>query len=938
MVDPVDGPGPVEPGRRALRPRPRPRPAPGGVRADAPVPAGAPSVPVVPAPPLREPLADAGMDAVARAELRRARQAVFGAEPPTPRLAFADRVARAVVEREAFVPAPNRPAGALPAPHEVVAAPRRDATAPGVPAGPESVPLPSAPALVCDAADRIVRVNGALLDLAGRTADGTLKAAGEGRAGLFGMRLPQLVVGPDTDARLVRPDGRLVRVRVLRWDVPGGQLRAVVLVELGVSAEDERATERRRVEELERLAHAGTWTYELATGTLRRSAALEELYRAVGMDVGADPGADGARGRAALESDQVARLCAALRAGGDRHAVADLELAGGHRLECRAEVEPGPDGAPARLVGVVRDVAAERLAAQRVARSGQRFEDLVAVLPGGVLLVDPGGRVLDANPAMAALLGTPVERLRGLAVSSLAADRGERPAGAFPEWLRLVRPGARHGYAVESVPLRRRDGGTAWADLRVSVTATEDGGWFWMVVCTDLAERHAAAEELRRVAHHDVVTGLPTREGVVDVLGELLAGPRRDAVAVVCAGVDDFARVNASAGHAAGDAVLATLAQRLCDELPEGCTPARLAGDQFAVVCADHRAVGEPAALARTVAEVLSGGMMIDGRPVRLTATAGVAAAGAVGRAVTASDLLRHAAVAMHDAKRRRSGIGVATAELVATAGAALQLEADLRGAFARSGNPDGPATAGLVLHFQPVVGPDGVVRSAEALVRWEHPERGMISPGEFLPIVERCGLMRELDLWVLRAACREAARWPAHDGHVPAVAVNLAGLLPADPGFVAAVTGAARAAGLAPERLVLELVESSLVAMPASARAAMAELAHRGMRFAVDDFGTGWSGLSRLRDLSAQVVKLDRSFVSGVASDPTDAAVARAVVDLARALGCTVVAEGVETAEQYRALRALGIESFQGWLFARAMPSAGLRALLVGDRLDVPR
>lgn len=865
----------------------------------------------------------AGLDAVARAELRRSRQAVFGPDAPGPEMAqFADRIARAVGGREPFVPAPNGPLGSaalravqrppLPAPHKVVApAPRHDRA--------DNVPLPNAPALVCDSADRIVRVNPALLRLAGRAA--------EGAAGLFGMRLPQLVVGPEADARLVRPDGGLVRVRVVRWDMPGRELRAVVLVELGVSADDERAAERRRIEELERLAQAGTWTYDLSTGELRRSAALEELYRAVGL------APEALAERAAIESDQVARLCAALRAGApQRDHTVDLALAGGHRLACRAEVEYGPDGSPARVVGVVRDVGAQRAAEARAKRSGQRFDDLVAVLPGGVAIVDPGGRIVEANESLATLLGAPVEQLRGRPVAALAVDpAGERPAGAFPEWLRLIRPGARYGYGVESVPLRRADGGTAWADLTISVTSTDDGGWFWMVVCTDLAERHRAAAELRRAAQVDSLTGLPTREGVLELLEDLTIGPGRATVAVVCAGVDDFRRVNSSLGHATGDAVLAALARRLREELPEGCTAARLSGDEFVVICPDHRGVGEPRDVARVVADVLSGGMIVDGRPVRLTASAGVAG-WVVGRRSTAADLLRFAEVAMHDAKRTGERVAVATETMVASASAALELETDLRAALT---NPT--ATEGLVLHFQPVVGPDGVVASAEALVRWCHPERGMIPPGDFLPVAQRCGLLRDLDLWVLRAATCEAARWPAHDGRVPSVAVNLAGLLPDAPDFVAVVTEIVEASGLSWDRLVLELVESSLVEPSPRARAAMAELTGRGVRFAVDDFGTGWSGLARLRELSAQIVKLDRAFVTGVAADPVDGAVARAVVELARAMGCAVVAEGVETPEQYAALRALGIEAFQGWLFARAMPAAGMRALLVGDRLAIP-
>jgi len=860
----------------------------------------------------------AGMDAVVRAELRRSRQAVFGpGAQMSPQMAvFADRVALAVGGRESVVPGPDNRVR-LPAPHEVVAAPRREQPGPPpVLGGPESVPLPDAPALVCDGSDRIVRVNPALLRLAGRESEGGI--------GLFGMPLPQLVVGPDADARLVRPDDALVRVRVRRWDVPGRELRAVVLVALGPAAApafEDRGEGRRWVGELEPMARVGIWTFELATSTLRRSLVLEELYGSLGVEPSTE--------RAALETDQVARLCAALRVGDDRpdHHL-ELELPGGHRLGCHAEVECATDGTPIRLVGVVRDIGAQRAVERRLQRSGQRFADLVAVLPVGVVMVDPGGRIVDANPALCALLDVQAEQLRGRPAAAIAVDRsGERPVGALPEWLRLVRPGSRHGYPVESVPLRRADGTRAWCDLHVSVTTADDGGWFWLIVCSDLAERHRAAEQLHRAARTDALTGLPTRDDVLDLLDDLLTGPTRRVVAVVCVGVDDFRRINHSLGHDAGDEALAALAGRLRDELPAGCTPARLSGDQFVVVCADHRVAGSPADLAWAIADLLGGGALVRGRPVRLSVSVGVAA-GVVGRQITGADVLRFAEVAMHEAKHRRAGVVLATDELVRAAGDALDLESDLHTALAGDG---------LALHYQPVLGPDGVVHSAEALVRWPHPQRGMLGPADSLPIAQRCGLLRELDLWVLRTATREAARWPAHDGRVAAVAVNLAGLLPADPGFLAAVTDAVSAGGLGFDRLVLELVESSLVELPPHALEAMAELVERGVRFAVDDFGTGWSGLARLRSLPAQVIKLDRAFVTGVAADPLDRAVARTVLDLARVMGCEVVAEGVETTAQYRVLRELGVELMQGWLFARALPAADLRALLVGDRLPLP-
>jgi EAL domain-containing protein (putative c-di-GMP-specific phosphodiesterase class I) len=212
-----------------------------------------------------------------------------------------------------------------------------------------------------------------------------------------------------------------------------------------------------------------------------------------------------------------------------------------------------------------------------------------------------------------------------------------------------------------------------------------------------------------------------------------------------------------------------------------------------------------------------------------------------------------------------------------------------------------------------------------------------LIPPGEFLPVAQRSGLLRELDRWVLRTAAAEAAGWPASEGRTPAVAVNLAGLLPGDADFAAEVRDAVEGGGLPWDRLVLELVETSLVALPPHALAAMAGLAEQGVRFAVDDFGTGYSSLARLKELPAQTVKVDRAFVTGIADDPVDFAVARAVVDMAHAMGRNTVAEGVETAEQFHVLRGIGVDAYQGWLFSRPLAPEKVRTLLVTGRLETP-
>lgn len=820
-------------------------------------------------------------DAVLRADLHRERHAALGTEVHPEAALFASTLARAVSE-----------------------APERDRTA--------AVPLPAEPALVHDRDGRVVRANEALAALAGAT---------DPRA-LGGARMRRLLVGPAEDTQLVRADGSRVPVHAVRWPLPGVDLTAVVILERD-AAPQAPVVDPAWAVELERLARIGTWSFDLATSTLERSGTLEELYSAVGVDPDGD-------GSGPVEGEQVAALCEELRAGNpaaDHHV--ELQLPGDGMLSCRAQVERGPDGTPQRLIGVVHDVSAERIARFRVERTARRFADLMALVPGGVALLDPAGRVVDANAGMCALLDVPLERLRGTPATALSADDASADGAALPDWLRPVAVGARHGYGVDSAPLRRADGTTVWCELAVSATVADDGGFLWLVACTDVSDRRRAAELLRSAGMVDELTRLPNRAAGLELVDRLLAGAGRDRVAVVCGDLDDFARVNSSLGHDAGDDLLVSLAGRLQRELPFGCTAARLGADEFVVICADHAEVGGPDQLARTVADLLRTTITVCGRPVQMTASVGLATPVPTGE-VRAADLLRFAEAAMHDAKRRqaRGGIGIATDGVVSSATKALELEAELRAAIAADG---------LVLDYQPVVAPDGTVVSAEALVRWPHPERGLIPPSDFLPVAQRSGLLRELDLWVLRAATLEAAQWPEHRGRRCAVAVNLAGLLPGDAGFLAAVSEAVSDAGLEWDRLVLELVETSLVALPPHALAAMAELTERGVRFAVDDFGTGYSSLARLKELPAQTVKVDRAFVTGVADDPADFAVARAVVDMARAMGRTTVAEGVETAEQFHVLRGIGVDAYQGWLFSRPVRSAAVRDILARGRLATP-
>jgi diguanylate cyclase (GGDEF)-like protein/PAS domain S-box-containing protein len=566
-----------------------------------------------------------------------------------------------------------------------------------------------------------------------------------------------------------------------------------------------------------------------------------------------------------------------------------------------------------RLVGTVQDVTEQRAAEARMMRSGQRFADLVAITPVGVGIFDDNDRLLDANEALCKLLGYDLETLRGMSSQALTHpdERAERLCA--PQTHRAFGP---ESYTVPQRILRRSDGAPVYCELHVSASVQDDGQRFLLVIFTDITERRRTAEALTYRATHDELTGLPNRAAINDTLTELLMSNEAD-IAVLFCDIDNFKRVNDALGHDAGDELLVALARWLQDGLPEDCIAGRLSGDVFVVICADIAAQGGIGSLVATVSGLLRTAIPLRGQLIRVSAAIGVAVPDA--STGGAQDLLRFADAALFEAKRSGTGhFAMANAALIASADRQVELECQLREALLGDE---------LQLHYQPVVNHDGAILSAEALIRWPHPERGMLSPDVFLPVAEQGGLMRDLDRWVLRTALREACEWVAWDGRPVAVAVNLAD--PGDGDFVATVATAVAASGLPWGRLVLELVETTLIGLPSATRQAMDELVERGVRFAVDDFGTGYSSLARLKELPAQIVKLDRRFVCGVGVDPSDFAVARAVVDMARAMDRVCVAEGVENSAQFRVLRGLGVDAYQGWLFSRALPGPEFRALL---------
>jgi len=439
------------------------------------------------------------------------------------------------------------------------------------------------------------------------------------------------------------------------------------------------------------------------------------------------------------------------------------------------------------------------------------------------------------------------------------------------------------------------------------------------VLASALDRAHAEAE-VRRRSLHDPLTGLANRAFLDAHIPQALAAAARSGedVALLLLDLDRFKVVNDTLGHGAGDELLRVVAQRLHDGVRGGDVVARFGGDEFVVVCDRAESVLGVAGLAERLIAELSRPIVVDGRELFVSASVGIVVADA--RHADADSLLRDADVAMYRAKESGGGrYEIFDAELRARVLRRLTVEQELRRAVA-----DGQ----LELHLQPIVGlATGDLRGFEALVRWRHPERGLVPPGEFIPVAEETDLIVPVGHWVLQEACRRLAELQALTSEPIGMSVNLSPrqLTPDLPREVERVL---HASGVSAQDLTLEITETLLVE-DGGAVLVLEQLRALGASIALDDFGTGWSSLAALRRYPVDVLKLDRSLIASIHCDESAAAVARAVVAMARALGHVVVAEGIERPEQTAVLRALGCELGQGFLFSRPVPAEEAHALL---------
>ncbi|MCX8018424.1 MAG: EAL domain-containing protein, partial [Rhodocyclaceae bacterium] len=423
----------------------------------------------------------------------------------------------------------------------------------------------------------------------------------------------------------------------------------------------------------------------------------------------------------------------------------------------------------------------------------------------------------------------------------------------------------------------------------------------------DITERRRYQEQLERQANHDLLTGLPNRNLLADRLEQAIMRAERLGyfLAVVFIDLDGFKFINDTLGHAAGDMLLVEIAHRLRACLRGSDTVARQGGDEFVLVLNDHYRVNSVISLLERVLFEIARPVSLSGREFHVGASLGVAVFPQDGE--DAETLLKHADVAMYAAKNRgRNNFQFFTRDLNRVAEERLNLETAMRA---------GLEAGEFIAHFQPKVDPKRRIVGVEALARWASADFGMVSPARFIPIAEETGLILPLTEAILRHAFTAASGWRELHGHLPRIAVNLSPKLFLDEGLVNRVAGWLREANLPAERVELEITENVFLGDGERAVRLLHEFKELGVALAIDDFGTGYSSLSYLRRFPLDIIKIDRSLVTGLEHEEEVAMIARAVISLGQSLRKTVVAEGVENSAQFDFLRYQGCHEFQGWL-----------------------
>ena len=546
---------------------------------------------------------------------------------------------------------------------------------------------------------------------------------------------------------------------------------------------------------------------------------------------------------------------------------------------------------------VIRDISLRKSTERTLAMAAQVFENC----RDAILILDSSYRVTAVNQAFSDITGYAPLEVVGHEVPSLRAGMHEQ---AF--YQQIWDYVDVHGHWEGEIVSARRCGEVfpVWAAL----TAIHDGDnriTSYMAILSDITDRKQVEEQTRHLAEHDFLTDLPNRVLFLDRLQQALATARRQhtRVALMFVDLDRFKAVNDTYGHQAGDIVLKEVAARLVRCVRGVDTVSRQGGDEFVVILADIGGADQAAHVAGSVMQAVSQTITLGQHRIALSASIGISICPSDGDDV--DTLLKHADVAMYHVKQNgRNAFRFFSPEMNAHVVERVQMENTLRQALEKGE---------FLLEYQPEIDiASGRTIGVEALIRWRHPQRGILRPDQFIPVAEACGLMLAIGEWVLREACAQARAW-RDQGYPVVVAVNLSNVQFIHDKLLACVDGALASAGLEAQFLDLEITEAMIQSGDAATIATVNALRQRGVQLTVDDFGTGYSSLSILRRYALSKLKIDRSFIDDITRDPADAAIIPAIIAVARSLKLRVIAEGVETAEQLRFLQQHGCDEYQG-------------------------
>jgi len=579
-----------------------------------------------------------------------------------------------------------------------------------------------------------------------------------------------------------------------------------------------------------------------------------------------------------------------------------------------------PDGEIQGVEGTVRDLRAQKLSESKVNTLSRVLEQTADL----VVVTDVQHRIEYVNPAFEKVTGYSYAEVIGKKPSLLSSGRHQ------PEFFLHLKETISRGESYSNIIInRRKDGSLFYEEITITPIKDEQGTiTHYVATGKDITERMRDQERLQHMAHHDALTDLPNRNLFLDRLQQALNRARwhQRLVAVMFLDLDRFKNINDTLGHNTGDQLLLQISKRLKSSVRDGDTIARFGGDEFALLLDDIQSDNDVSSLARKLLDTLEDPFRIGQHEFYVTASIGISLFPADGE--DAETLLRNADVAMYRAKDLgKNNYQFYSDDMSARVFERLTLENHLRRALDKNE---------FVLHYQPQVDArSNRLTGVEALLRWQHPDMGLVPPANFIPLLEETGMIEEVGQWVLETACRQSRQWHDAGWAYLHMSVNLSSRQFNNSGFIDTLHDIIQQTGINPEFLELELTESMLMRNASMTINALKSLNELGVRFAIDDFGTGYSSLSYLRRFPIDTIKIDRSFIHDVMENSDDAAITSAIIVMARSLALNVIAEGVETGTQLKFLQARQCHYIQGYLFSRPLPAEEITALLEKPTLE---